>query len=385
MNKIFLVVVTMLMLTVSASADIGDAWDWLVEQETAGNIEQNEDLKNEINSLWDEQHYGFMFNSKFTYYRYIEDGMDNNEVLVSFGYDLNNFPFMLFDAGNFVFEEDYTFNSWIRPSTTNLPDIKDNAVSSGDVYDNDYFGLPIEIKSCFIDCDVDDNTEATRWYADKYSPEGDYWYVDINSYSGASTSWINSRFPADNRMPDTHSLLRFQKDGYSCKYDTPGTKTIKFGCVFKKNLLYRHSSPSNDDWSMNDIISEFSNTNEDPWATTVLTDTIEYDVTNKNYTSTVTETEDSDISEGEGNLNEQDTTSQRIQYENIAMIENADQINIWQNVIIEISRFVMLMFLVLLYIVSIVAIGTIMIGIFPFMFRMFNNKVEEMTKMKRFG
>jgi len=369
--------------SISVSADIDDAWDWLVEQQTSGEVEDTKELEQEINSLWNEQHYGFMFNSKFTYYRHIEQRPKGNEVGISFGYDLNNFPMMLFDEGNFLIEEDYVFKSWIRPSTTNLPNIKSNAVSSNNVYDNDYFGLPIEIKSCFLDCDINDNTDAIRWNADKYSPDGDYWYVDIDASSGATESWINSRFPSDNRMPDTSALLRFQNNGHVCRYDTPGEKVIKFGCVFKKNPLYRHDSPSDDDWSMNDIISEFSNTNEDMRITTVLSETINYNSVEQNYSTTFTETESDDITDGGGNTNDQDSTSQDIQYENIAMMKNADQVNLWQNVIIEISRFFMMMFVILLYIVSIIAIGFIMIGIFPFMFRTFNNNVEKMTKLKR--
>jgi hypothetical protein len=360
--------------------DLGVIQNWaeddgILNDYTYSEIQELNELQDETNKLFYEEHYTINYISRYTHFYTLEK--KDNDILVSFGYDLNNMNGFL-SSDNYIDDEYYTFNNYIRPSTSDITKIEYEATSDQNIYSNDYFGMPFEIISCFIDCDTSDNIAPVRWYMDSFSPDGDIWYMDINSYSGADSNWINQRFPIDNQFWDKNSVYRFQYNDFVCNYNTGGEKNIKLGCVLEKNPLYRDNSADDDTWSFNDIVSEFGVTS-DSVSSQVVKTTINVDVDVLNYTSQTQSVSGTDTGDSSNPPNSKQLISQK---EYIQLQQITKSTNNWQKIILNIQGFVFSFFLILYYIISLVSILTIMIGIFPFLFKKYNENIRELGRIK---
>jgi len=380
MKRMIFLILGLVLMSSMVSADLFDYIDsGQTSESTYDNYDETQGLEQDVNNIFSVPFYGFTFNSRFTNFFKIRDGTEDDSAYVSFGYDLNNLGGLLFDDTQYLIDEKYTFNNWIRSTTDDLTKIEAKATSSNNVNDNDYFGLPIEIRSCYIDCDTSDEIPKTQWNMDTFSPYGDVWYMDIQSYSGPSASWIQQRFPYDNQFFDRNSVFRFQHNDYKCQYDSGGVKTIEFGCVFQKNPLYRHDSENDEKFSFNEISDVFTETN-DNIDTTTLKITTNIDIDYLNYTSSPVDV--SDTSSSGGSTAPPEQINLQMMESDIQLQQIATQESFWQSTILNIENLVLRMFIIIFYIVSLIASIVVMIGIFPFMFYKLREKIEKLVDVK---
>lgn len=346
---------------------------------TPDNQETRKETSSLISSFFDVNFNEIVFDSTFTFYGNVEsksDGCENCYYL-SFGLDVNN-PKFNYNDNAFIINEDYEFTNYIRSDTYELEKILDRSVSSSDVTDNDYFGLPFTIENCYVDCDSDDTIAPARWYMSNDELSKDIWYMNIKYASVSDSSWLDLVFPENNLFYDTKNVYRFQKTDYKCDYslEPTGKKEMKFGCVIKKNPLYRQNSIYGDEWAFNDILDSVAITNVDQ-DTAVIKFSNVLDLDGNNVSSVSITTTDESFSESYSPPEESATVERMLE----SKIQEEQILNEyeWQNIILSICSYIVMFFIVIFYILQLAVAIYVLFGFIPLTLKMFKTKLDEMV------
>lgn len=389
-NKIYVLIVlcfiSMLPLNVNAGL-INDIYSNIVSSTTSSNSGGDSTVylnnaRDEVSTFLTPDFYGFTFASEY-YMSSLIGKFNDTYYKVSFSVDLNNIKLVSYaqDAATNKVRFKYYFNNYIRSSTSDLTKIFSKATSSNNVYDNDYFGLPFYITSCYVDCDTNDNVPATTFSAKQYST-GDYWYMKINSYSGANTNWLLSRFPSDNQFWDSQHMIRFSKDNFKCDYNTGGVKNIAYGCILEKNDLYRDDNQNDKVWSFNDISSNFDIVDTDA-KTMIVRGSYELDLTTGQYSQGISDEESTNETNAGATTKtttDSDSLSLQRQQELNVIKELNDKNNSWQKNLIAIVQFIFSNVIIFYYLVGLFTFFFFSFISLPFITKKIKESMDKLTK-----
>lgn len=351
-------------------------------QDDGSSISYINTANNQVYSLFAPDFYGFNFKSELLMSSKIGK-VNDSFYKVSFNFDINNVKLISYknDNSTSTLRINYFFNNYIRSSTSDFTKIFSSATSSNNEFDNDYFGFPFYITSCYLDCDANDGIPATSWNSKQYS-SGDYWYMYINSYNGASSQWINSRFPYDNQFFDSSHMLRFSKDNFKCVYDTMNVKKIVYGCILEKNPLYRDDSYTDSQWSFNDVDSEFDITDHNA-KTMIIRGSYELDLSTGAYSSGISDEEsinETIVGSSSSTSKSDDYLQIQRQEELITVKKLNDKNNSWQSSLLTLIQFIFGMIVIFYYFLSLAVFFFFIFLSIPYIVRKMKESIYKLTR-----
>ena len=352
---------------------------------------------NSIFNFLAQKHYRMDYITTFTHYFDIEENEEDPlDIYIDFGFDVNN-PSPTRDSYEIV--EEYDYYNFIRPSSskTVIEDNYNRRESTNDYAginrDNyDFVGPPIYLTSCFLDCNVNDNTPAVSF---DLRGVPSYWYQNIGNTYDVNTgglvpySWIQDRFNI-NRVTQIPRSLRFENNYYQCSYDTTGVKSVAMGCTLEADTWQRHPNidTTYEFWDLNDIITGPFPSASNGKTSWTYQKRIEVDIDNDNYSVTVsTQAPDGGgyIPPGGEGILEQTESDVNIEEQRSVFLlkEQSELENAWQNSMLNIIDIIFIILMILFYLFSSFVLMFIFFGSLPYIMRRFLDNLDKLTSLKK--